>query len=524
MTIAINTARGALEGLRTFFNGIDDALERAVGAAGQIPVVGDKLRGFLLNPASSLGKDLVNLQVTTFALDNILTDLADDTADVNLDTFTEYITRTLNALFGGTPLPLGAVTVQAPSPTQLDIQLNLGGLVNPLQKSVQVNLAGNLGLGADFIQLKSQGNLNLDFGLNLDQLHFGHDTQGFYLLPNDNGRKLLSVGVGAALQGTPGATKSASITGNAQTDVISATNNPFANGDRVVLSDLTGGTGLRSGSKNIYFVRDRTSSGFKLSRSSTGAVENFTTNLTAGRVRSADTLSISLSSHMGVTADFPDFLNVPGHAFANNDLVILSGLAGGQRLSNGSRYFVRDAQNGRFKLATVPGGSPINFTSNITAGTVQSVFNVTAGLGPLKFDARDKSITGNDAAISLGIKLGPGSSSDGKLRNVSSVVSGLTPVLTSSLNLDLGLEAQALSFLPKLSADLKVKVGGTLAPMTGSAATDFITVPNNTFANDDAVILSGLSGGAGLFADPILPYFVRNRSGDRFQLVCRPGK
>lgn len=523
MTIAIDTARGALQGLRSLFTGIDDTLDRAVGAAGQIPVIGDKLRGLLVNPANSAGKDLLNLQVTTFALDNILTDLADDTAPITIDTFTEYLTRSLNALVGDASINLGAIAVQAPSPTQLDVQLNLGNLANPLKKSAQIDLAGNLGLGADFINLKSQGKLNLDFGLNFDQLRFGHDSQGFYLLPNENGRKLLSVGVGAALQGTPGAAKFASITGNEQTDFISSLNNLFANGDRVVLSDLEGGAGLQSGSKNVYFVRDRTTSGFKLSRTLNGAVENFTTRLAAGRIRSADTLSISLSNHTGVPTAFPDFLNVPGHAFANNDLVVLSGLVGGQGLSNGSRYFVVNAQSGRFQLSTAPNGPAVNFTSNITGGNVHSVFNVTAGLGPLKFDARDKTITGNDADVSLGVKLTPSSSSDGKLRNVSSVVSSLSPVLTSTLNLDLGLEAQSLSFLPKLSADLKVKAGGTLAPMTGSAATDFITVPNNTFANDDAVILSGLSGGTGLFADPVLPYFVRNKNGDRFQLASTPG-
>jgi hypothetical protein len=147
MNIAISTVQNVVTGLRDFFRGIDDTLNRAVDSAGQIPVVGEKLRGLLANPASTVGKDLLNLQVTTFALDNILIDLADDTAPITVDTFTEYLTRSLNALLGSTPINLGAVAVQAPSPDQLDVQLNLGILTNPLSKSIQVDLDGNLGFG-----------------------------------------------------------------------------------------------------------------------------------------------------------------------------------------------------------------------------------------------------------------------------------------------------------------------------------------------------------------------------------------
>lgn len=82
------------------------------------------------------------------------------------------------------------------------------------------------------------------------------------------------------------------ITGNATTDVITATAHGYSNSQRVVLLDLTGGSGLTGQSTaqlgTVYYVRDATSDTFKLAATDGGAAIDFTTNITAGYVLAAE--------------------------------------------------------------------------------------------------------------------------------------------------------------------------------------------------------------------------------------------
>lgn len=80
-------------------------------------------------------------------------------------------------------------------------------------------------------------------------------------------------------------------TGVASTDIITATGNTFANGDRVFFSDLTGGTGLAV--NTCYFVRDETGDTFKLATTLGGTPINFTTDISAATISKVHTGKIS---------------------------------------------------------------------------------------------------------------------------------------------------------------------------------------------------------------------------------------
>ena len=73
-----------------------------------------------------------------------------------------------------------------------------------------------------------------------------------------------------------------SVTGDAATDVITATGHIYTGNQTVIFSSITGGAGLSAGT--VYFVRDISGSTFKVSATSGGAAINFTTNITAGSV------------------------------------------------------------------------------------------------------------------------------------------------------------------------------------------------------------------------------------------------
>jgi hypothetical protein len=70
------------------------------------------------------------------------------------------------------------------------------------------------------------------------------------------------------------------ITGDAGTDIITATGSAFANGQRVRFTALTGGAGLNITTN--YFVVNASGATFQLSTTDGGSASLFTTNITAG--------------------------------------------------------------------------------------------------------------------------------------------------------------------------------------------------------------------------------------------------
>jgi hypothetical protein len=79
-------------------------------------------------------------------------------------------------------------------------------------------------------------------------------------------------------------------------------------------------------------------------------------------------------AHTGMTGvASTDVLTVTGHTLTDGQLVTLSALTGGNGLSTGTYYWVRDVAGNTFKLAATVGGAAVNFTTNVTAGTVNTL-------------------------------------------------------------------------------------------------------------------------------------------------------
>jgi hypothetical protein len=83
----------------------------------------------------------------------------------------------------------------------------------------------------------------------------------------------------------------------------------------------------------------------------------------AGKVRKLAARAIT-----GVHAT--DVITATAHGLADGTAVRLTALTGGTGLTLGVVYFVRDAADDTFKLATWPGGAAVDFSADITAGSV----------------------------------------------------------------------------------------------------------------------------------------------------------
>jgi hypothetical protein len=82
-------------------------------------------------------------------------------------------------------------------------------------------------------------------------------------------------------------------------------------------------------------------------------------------------LTLAAVGRTGVTGvAATDVITLTGHGFADTQRVKFSAITGGAGLSAGTTYFVRDATADTFKLAATSGGAAINFTTDITAGTL----------------------------------------------------------------------------------------------------------------------------------------------------------
>ena len=114
-----------------------------------------------------------------------------------------------------------------------------------------------------------------------------------------------------------------SITGDATTDIITATGHNFVTNQAVSFPTITGGSGLQTYFR--YFVRDVTASTFKVSTTIGGGAIDFTTNITAGTVQSSASLVLLQGSRYGfesIQTAIPDGTAVGGNArgFGSVDL------------------------------------------------------------------------------------------------------------------------------------------------------------------------------------------------------------
>lgn len=100
-----------------------------------------------------------------------------------------------------------------------------------------------------------------------------------------------------------------SITGDAGTDVITATGSAFANGQPVRFTSLTGGSGLNTTTN--YFVREVSGATFKVETSIGGGAINFTTNITAGTLLTGHSVSTNVTLSENTTATNSDLVLTP---------------------------------------------------------------------------------------------------------------------------------------------------------------------------------------------------------------------
>jgi len=75
----------------------------------------------------------------------------------------------------------------------------------------------------------------------------------------------------------------------------------------------------------------------------------------------------------------PDTFTSTSHGFSNGDIVVLSGLTGGAGLVAGDPYFVIGVTTNTFQLALTSGGSAIDATSDVTAGTANKLTELSGG-------------------------------------------------------------------------------------------------------------------------------------------------
>lgn len=68
-----------------------------------------------------------------------------------------------------------------------------------------------------------------------------------------------------------------------------------------------------------------------------------------------------------------DTVSSTAHGYADGDRVYFVSLTGGSGLTAGTIYYVRDKTTDDFKLASVPGGAAVDFSSDISAAQVRKV-------------------------------------------------------------------------------------------------------------------------------------------------------
>lgn len=74
-----------------------------------------------------------------------------------------------------------------------------------------------------------------------------------------------------------------------------------------------------------------------------------------------------------------DVLTSTAHGYSNGDVVVFSGLTGGTGIVAGRGYYVIDVSTDRFRLALTAGGAAIDFTVDLSAGTVTRIVELTGG-------------------------------------------------------------------------------------------------------------------------------------------------
>ena len=141
------------------------------------------------------------------------------------------------------------------------------------------------------------------------------------------------------------------------------------------LSNVT--TAYQSASGSFATVSSTDAKFAPLSSVPTGSVDNAVLRADGTGGNTTQTSGLIVDDAVvpySVTGDAAtDVITATGHIYATNQTVIFSAIAGGAGLAANTVYFVRNPSGNTFQLSTTSGGAAINFTTNITAGTVIAI-------------------------------------------------------------------------------------------------------------------------------------------------------
>lgn len=125
-----------------------------------------------------------------------------------------------------------------------------------------------------------------------------------------------------------------------------------------------------------------------------------------------------------------DVVTITGATLANGMLVTLTSLTGGSGASTGVGYYAIDASGATCKLSLTPGGTAVNFTTDITAG---SAIVQTAPMQVWSTEFRDAfQSTFNGTITALGYTYTASTTVPGTLDHVDSTIDGLPQVATQT--------------------------------------------------------------------------------------------
>ena len=214
----------------------------------------------------------------------------------------------------------------------------------------------------------------------------------------DDGTLAVPAG-GAGVAGiTSSVVASFAATGDASTDVITATGHDFVDTDSVRFTSLTGGSGLNTTTR--YFVRDVSGATFKVSTTSGGAAVNFTTNITAAQivklVARTNLVVDSTDTNAGILIETkgtgPIIFGIPPGSTNTNGGTVPTSFPGAHAIQIIPSYFNASSTNG-LRIVSGDRGVGIGNTVSVTGADA-----VAIGTGATANAANAIAIGGGGAA------------------------------------------------------------------------------------------------------------------------------
>jgi hypothetical protein len=177
---------------------------------------------------------------------------------------------------------------------------------------------------------------------------------------------------------------------------------------------------------------------------------------------------ISITGITGVAST--NVITATGSGFANGQPIRFTALTGGTGLNTTTNYFVREVSGDTFKVETSIGGGAVNFTTNITAGTLLTAHNTQVNVAvsqntPETNSALVLAPKGNGAFI-----LGPppdGTAVGGNARGANAV--DLQLARTAATQVASGTRSIAIGFNNTASNEATVAIGTSLTSTAGSS-------------------------------------------------------